>query len=353
MTGRFTTVVLGLLAGLLVSLPLLAPGAPARAQGVQESGAVILMYHRFGENEYPSTNIRVEQLDAHLKVLREGGFSILPLPDIVAAFDRGEALPDRTIAITIDDAYRSIYDVAWPRFRAAGIPFTVFVATDPIDRGNGNYMTWDQIRELHAAGVTIANHTVSHLHMPDRDLATARAEIETAQKRLTDELGTAPTLFAYPYGEASRAIAEIVREMGFVAAFGQQSAVAFGGHDRYYLPRFALNENFGAPDRFDLIVNALPLPVSDVTPADPTVTVNPPPFGFTVEPSAGDIGRLNCFAFAGGSAVELTLQRLGGMRVEGRFAEALPPGRARINCTMPAQDGRWRWFGMQYYVPAG
>ncbi len=200
MTGRFTTVVLGLLAGLLVSLPLLAPGAPARAQGVQESGAVILMYHRFGENEYPSTNIRVEQLDAHLKVLREGGFSILPLPDIVAAFDRGEALPDRTIAITIDDAYRSIYDVAWPRFRAAGIPFTVFVATDPIDRGNGNYMTWDQIRELHAAGVTIANHTVSHLHMPDRDLATARAEIETAQKRLTDELGTAPTLFAYPYG---------------------------------------------------------------------------------------------------------------------------------------------------------
>ncbi|MEQ8246764.1 MAG: polysaccharide deacetylase family protein [Alphaproteobacteria bacterium] len=352
MSGRYLTVVLGLLVGLLAGATLLGSGIPVRAQGAQDSGAVILMYHRFGEDDYPSTNIRIEQLDAHLTVLREGGFTVLPLPEIVAAFERGDPLPDRAVAITIDDAYRSIYDIAWPRFRDAGIPFTVFVATEPIDRGLGNYMTWDQLRELHAAGVTIANHTVSHLHMPDRDLATARVEIERAQARLTEELGAAPTLFAYPYGEASQAIAEIVREMGFVAAFGQQSAVAFKDHDRYYLPRFALNENFGEPDRFNLIVNALPLPVSDVTPADPTVTVNPPPFGFTVEPPAGDIGRLNCFAFAGGGAVELTLQRLGGMRVEGRFAEALPRGRTRINCTMPAQDGRWRWFGMQYYVPA-
>ena len=64
------------------------------------------------------------------------------------------------------------------------------------------------------------------------------------------------------------------------------------------------------------------------------------------------IGRLNCFAFAQGGSIDLTLQRLGGTRVEVRLAHALPRGRGRINCTMPADDDRWRWFGMQYYVPA-
>ncbi len=338
--------------GFLLGALWLAPAAPVLAQGASEGGAVILMYHRFGEADYPSTNIQVAQIDAQLKMLSDGGFTVLPLPDIVAAFERGETLPDRTIAITIDDAFRSIHDVAWPKFQAAGIPFTVFVATDLVDRGHSNYMTWDQIRALHQAGVTIGNHSVSHPHLPDQDLAVVRHEIETAQKRLTEELGEAPTLFAYPYGETSQAIAEIVEEMGFKAALGQHSAVAFAAHDRYYLPRFALNENFGARERFELIVNALPLPVSDVTPADPTLSVNPPPFGFTIEPPAENLASLNCFAFAQGGAIDLTLQRLGGTRVEVRFAQPLPPGRGRINCTMPAEDGRWRWFGMQYYIPA-
>jgi len=326
---------------------------PAMAQTVSENGAVVLMYHRFGEADYPSTNIQVAQLDAHIKTLQEGGFTVLPLPDIIAAFEQGTVLPDRTIAITIDDAFRSIYEIAWPKFRDAGFPFTVFVATDLVDRGHGNYMTWDQIRELHQAGVTIGNHSVTHPHLPDRDMAVVRREIEQAQSRLTEELGVAPTLFAYPFGEASREIADLVAELGFVAGLGQHSAVAFAEHDRYYLPRFALNENFGNADRFDLIVNALPLRAMDLSPADPTLRGdNPPAFGFSLDPAPGDIGRLNCFAFAQGGSIDLTLQRLGDTRIEVRLAHALPRGRGRINCTMPADDDRWRWFGMQYYVPA-
>jgi len=325
---------------------------PVLAQSASENSAVILMYHRFGEADYPSTNVQLAQLDAHIKTLQDGNFTVLPLPDIIAAFERGETLPDRTIAITIDDAFRSIYEIAWPKFRDAGFPFTVFVATDLVDRGHGNYMTWDQIRELHNAGVTIGNHSVTHPHLPDRDMAVVRREIVNAQTRLTEELGVAPTLFAYPFGEASREIADLVADLGFVAGFGQHSAVAFAEHDRYYLPRFALNENFGGIERFELIANALPLRAMDLTPADPTLRGNnPPAFGFSLDPVPGDIGRLNCFAFAQG-AIDVTLQRLGGTRIEVRLAEPIPRGRGRINCTMPAEDDRWRWFGMQYYVPA-
>jgi len=323
------------------------------ASAAEENGAVVLVYHRFGEADYPSTNVTVAQVDAHIKMLQEGDFTVLPLSDIIAAFESGDTLPDRAIAITIDDAFQSIYDVAWPKFRAAGFPFTVFVATDLVDRGHGNYMSWDQLRELQQSGVTIGNHTVSHPHLPDRSMSAVRREITDAQARLTDELGVAPSLFAYPFGESSSEIAELVIELGFTAAFGQHSAVSFAEHDRFYLPRFALNENFGNTDRFDLIVNALPLRAIDLTPANPTLrSNNPPAFGFTLDPAPGQIDQVNCFAYAQGSSIDLTLQRLGGTRIEVRLANALPQGRGRINCTMPAKNDRWRWFGMQYYVPA-
>lgn len=326
---------------------------PETARAAEENGAVVLMYHRFGEADHPSTNVLLVQVDAHIKMLQDGDFKVLSLPDIIAAFENGDTLPDRTIAITIDDAFQSIYDVAWPKFREAGFPFTVFVATDLVDRGHSNYMSWDQLRELQRAGVTIGNHSVSHPHLPDHDMATVRREIADAQARLMAELGVAPNFFAYPFGESSREIAELVTELGFTAAFGQHSAVAFAEHNRFYLPRFALNENFGDTARFDLIVNALPLRAMDLTPGDPTLrSNNPPAFGFTLDPAPGDIGRLNCFAFAQGSSIDLTLQRLGSTRIEVRLAQALPRGRSRINCTMPADDDRWRWFGMQYYVPA-
>ncbi len=338
--------------GVAAAVLLLWNGMSA-ARAAEDNGAVILMYHRFAEDEYPSTNIQLEQLDAHIAALRDGGFNVVPLPELIDAFEEGRQLPDRTVAITIDDAFRSIYERAWPRFKAAGFPFTVFVATDHVDRGHANYMTWDQIRELQKDGVTIGNHSVGHPHLPDLDVEDVRREITHAQLRFQEELGITPSLFAYPYGEASAEIAEFVRTFGFRAAFGQHSAVAFPSHDRFYLPRFALNENFGGADRFALIVNARPLVVSDVSPADPTLrSANPPPFGFTVDAAMGDTAALNCFAFAQGGAVDLNLHRLGPDRIEVRLARAFPPGRARINCTMPAEAGRWRWFGMQYYVPA-
>ena len=102
--------------------------------------AVVIMYHRFGEQDYPSTNIRVEQFEAHLAELTSGKFKVMDLPDIVKALKAGESLPDRTVGISIDDAYASTYTVAWPRLKKAGLPFTVFVSTGQVDRKLGGMM---------------------------------------------------------------------------------------------------------------------------------------------------------------------------------------------------------------------
>jgi len=322
---------------------------PARAAPAVDDGAVIVMYHRFGEADYPSTNVRLDQFDAHLAELTSGRYNVLPLPDIVAAFVEERPLPARSVAITIDDAYASVYAEAWPRLRRAGLPFTLFVSTDVLDRGLPGYMSWGQLREMVAAGgVTVGHHGAAHAHMADLDAAAVRADLARASARFAAEIGAVPELFAYPYGEYGRALRDLVAGAGFRAAFGQHSGAAARSDDRFALPRYPFNETFGEIDRFRLAIESLPLPVQDLTPADPLIDPanNPPAYGFTVLPGIEGLAALNCYA--GGSAV--TVERLGESRFEVRLPEALPAGRSRINCTVPGPEGRWRWRGRQFYL---
>ena len=322
-----------------------------RAQTAAEATlarAVIVAYSRFGDDvEGSASTIDLDRFQEHIDELKAGGYKVLPLPEIVAALKAGRLLPDRTVAITIDEADRSVYTQAWPRLKAAGLPFTVFVATDSVDRNSGNSMSWAQLRELAAEGVTIGNETASHAHLVGENRAYVLGQIARANDRIIAELGVTPTLFAYPYGEYDDAVRDIVKSQGFEAAFGQQSGVAHSRADRYALPRFTLSDPYGSIERFRLAAQSLPLIVTHVTP-DPVPADNPPDFAFTVDPLMGDLANLACFASDFGA---LDIDRLGDRRVALRFPDALPPGRERINCTMPASGGRWRWYGIQLLVP--
>lgn len=349
-TSQSRTIARALAASVLAGLACFA-GAAAPSPADAADSAVVLMYHRFGESGTPATNIALDQFDAHLEEIAKQGYTVLPIPEILAALKTGRELPDRTIGLSIDGAYLSAYTEAWPRLRKANLPFTLFVATDAIDDHQPGYMSWDQIRELAQAGVTIGSETASHLHMTVASRARNLEDIVKSNRRFEQEIGRAPRLFAYPYGEMSLEARDVIAGQGFTAAFGQQSGVLHKTARPYFLPRFAMNESYGDLGRFRLAANALPLAVKDVTPADPLLGEgrNPPNFGFTVTGAALDgLQTLACYASGQGKA---RIEQLGRSRIEVRLAGPFPPGRARINCTMPASEGRWRWYGMQFYVP--
>jgi peptidoglycan/xylan/chitin deacetylase (PgdA/CDA1 family) len=328
---------------------------PAMAQTSRLNGeaiashAVLFIYHRFGENQSPSTNTRIDQFEGHLQELRDGGYNVLPLADIVAALQAGETLADKTVGISIDDAYASFYVNAWPRLRAANFPFTIFIATDTIDRKAPGFMSWDQLRELSESGlVSIGSQTTSHPHMPLMDEARNAEELAKSAARIQAEIGKPPTLFAYPYGEMSLAVKTLVQKAGYAAAFGQHSGVAHAGEDFFYLPRFSLNERFGDMTRFRMAARALPIPVDDVTPIDPFLAgENPPAFGFTLASDLRNVERMGCYY----ADQTLKVERLDERRIEVRIPAAFPPGRVRLNCTLPAAGDRWRWYGTQFFVP--
>ncbi len=316
----------------------------AIAQEAMRDSATVIMYHRFGESRYPSTNVTLEQFDAHLAHLKNGDYTVLPLPQIIETLKNGELLPDRTVAITVDDAYRSVLDHAWPRLKEAGFPFTLFVATSPIDRELNSYMSWDDLRFLQEQGVTIGSQTHTHPHMHRLSEDEVRKELELSNQRFLEELGFRPELFAYPYGEYSSFVIDIVKETGFTTAFGQNSGIMHAQSDFFELPRFAFNENYGTIDRLKLAVDGLPLKVTDITPTDMVIQENPPIYGFTLSEEMQPVSQLRCFASSYGK-LEVTIL---GTRAEIRAPGPLPSPRSRINCTMPAADQRWRWFGRQF-----
>ncbi|WP_169566879.1 polysaccharide deacetylase family protein [Sneathiella limimaris] len=334
------------LAGVLTALLLQMLAIPAFA----DDWANVIMYHRFGEDKYPSTSISLEKFQTHVQEFKDPKYNIIPLEDIVDRLQAGAPLPDRTVAITVDDAYLSVYEEAWPILREAGIPFTVFASTDHLNSQGGGYMNWAQIKEMADAGVTIGHHTASHAHLPALTREQVISEIERANQEFETKLGFVPKLFAYPYGEYGTEIQNIVREFGFIAAFGQQSGVVYKGHDKYAYPRFAMSENYGNIGRLRLAMNALPLRVRNVAPSDKILQKNPPAFGFSLAEKYENISQLRCYS-SNQSGGAVPIQMIGDERVEIRLSQAYSPGRGRINCTLPGPNGRFRWFGNLFYIP--
>jgi peptidoglycan/xylan/chitin deacetylase (PgdA/CDA1 family) len=332
------SVVLVLLFGLMALF-----AAPARAA----DSAVVLLYHRFADDRAPALNTSIEQLTAHVAELKNGGYAVLPLADMVKALRAGTPLPDKAVAITVDDASIGFHDRAWPILHKAGLPVTLFLATDEMDRGGPDMMTWGQVRSLMAEGLDIGTLGAARMHMPKIPAELIAADLAKANGRLDKELGRGTTLFAWPGGEASAEAEQVLRRAGFAAAFGQHSGALWGQADPYFWPRFAQSIMYGDMQRFRLSVRSLPLPAVDITPADPAIKANPPAFGFTLAEEVPGIDGLSCFASHQG---QVKVERL-GPRIEVRMSKPIPTGRGRLNCTVPALEGRWRWFGWQFSVP--
>lgn len=342
---------------LLSSLALLAllncsalPAAPPSAVG--------LMYHHFGADQYPSTNIRLEQFEQQLQFLEENGFQVLPLMMVLEALQAGKALPDKTVVFTMDDAYESVYTEAYPRLKARGWPFTVFVASDYIDKNYSNYMSWAQMREMQQHGASFGNHSRSHAHLirrlPGEDEPQWRQrvgeDIRAAQRRLEDELSEVIEVIAYPYGEYDLALAQLVESLGLIG-MGQHSGAMGATSDFRFLPRFPMAEQFGDADEFKTKVMSLAMPLQQTPQVNPVTDAARPVLKLQFDRQHAPLKQLSCYASGQG---RIEVQRLNDYEARVQAGDDLPPGRSRYNCTAPSDEvGRFYWFSQPWIRPGG
>ena len=136
------------------------------------------MYHRFNEHKYPSTNINMEVFKKHLEIVKNSKYNFLNPNEFDSKFKTSKS--EKEILITIDDAFESFYNEAWPHLRDNKIPFILFVSTEPV--GNKGYMTWDQIREIDAVDFSlIGHHSHSHEYLIEETEENFILDIETAK----------------------------------------------------------------------------------------------------------------------------------------------------------------------------
>ncbi len=334
-----------------VALLLLAGlAAPAWADG-----AVMFVYHRFGDSRYPSTNIAVEVFAAQLEYLKHNNYTVLTAGEVARRLRSGVELPPRCVSLTVDDGYTTFLTGAMPLLRRYHYPATLFVASDSV--GRHGYLSWEQLRSLEQEGVEIGNHSAAHPYFvddqvqhPDDWRRHARADIERAQQAFTRHLGHKVALFAYPYGEYSPALAKLVRKLGFAAAFAQQSGVVDTGADLYALPRFPMGGGYATLQGFSSKARMRRLPVTDVEPLSPLISrQDPPELTFTLANSLIDTGSLRCYV-QGQNAVSVELSTDGRYHV--RAHQPLAGRRNKYTVTGRGRDGKhWYWFSHLWVHP--
>lgn len=353
----------GLIPALLAALMIFA--APSDGRAEQREGddhAVVLVYHHVANDTPASTSVTPQRFEAHLDWLTDEGYTVRPLLELLEALRAGDAVPERSVAITFDDAWVSVHDTAAPMLAERGWPYTVFVNTDAVDSGEGPVMSWDQLRELAEAGASLESHSATHAHLAGPkdgesggDWHTrVDADLARAARRLEEETGRSPRAFAYPYGEDSRALAERVARVHEFALVQRSGAIG-PTSDFLALPRFPFATGFDGLDRLERAVRSRPLPVTEAEPSPPGDGPRAPLEQLVLTIDAGDYraGQLACYA-SSGEALGLERQAEGSsLRVSVDVAGIDSAGRNKINCTAPAADGSgdWFWYAYQWLRP--
>jgi len=237
---------------LYLSHPLARSLGPLRGSHIP-----ILMYHSISDNlfgmshPYYHINIRPEMFSRQMRWLRNNGYRTIDLTQAWAGLQAGADL-SKTIVLTFDDGYRDFYTDGLPVLKQCGFTATIFLATDrihdtPARIEGADYLTWKDVRELHAEGICFGSHTVTH---PDlRSLGPDQLDYELGRSKeiIEDRLGAAVESFSYPHGfpeedrDYARYLEDVLCNLGYDHGVSTILGRASQKSNRFFLPRLPIN----------------------------------------------------------------------------------------------------------------
>ena len=318
-------------------------------QDIDDFGLISLMYHRFEENKYPSTNIRIDDFEKHIKILQENNIRFINPKNFENEIKNNKK--QRKILLTIDDGFSSFYQNAWPLLKKEKIPFILFVSTREV--GAFNYMTWDQIREISKEDfVEIGNHSHSHEYLVDESKDLILDDIKKSISIFKDQLGKNSEFFSYPFGEYSLEFKKLIKSLGFKYAFGQHSGVIDETKDFYELPRFPINEKYGEIKRFNSLTKTLPFKYKEIIPSEKYLlkNKNPPKVKIQFYEGIKNLKSLGCYSNEGDRWRQSNIKFENDLTLLINISEKFLGERGRINCSLRDPSGFWRWLGIQFVV---
>lgn len=234
-------------------------GAAGTAYGVAsdagcEPQVAILVYHRFSATADDSMTVRVTTFESQLEFFREHGYRFVPLKNVVRWIENASAtLPDKSVALTVDDGHRSVYEALRPVVLRERLPVTLFIYPSAIS--NASYaLTWDQLRELQRTGLfDVQSHTYWHPNFnterrrrtADDFLRFARFQFAYSRQRLEAELGTHVDMLSWPFGIYDDGLMALAGENGYTAGVTLDPHFVDRHAHLLALPRFLMIDAYG------------------------------------------------------------------------------------------------------------
>jgi peptidoglycan/xylan/chitin deacetylase (PgdA/CDA1 family) len=189
---------------------------------------LVLCYHAVSEEWDAPLSVTPERFEAQLARLARRGYRGVTASEALANRDDG-----RVVAITFDDAFRSVLELAAPILAPFEMVATVFAPTGfigsgspmswpEIDRWRGGPsehellpLAWDELRALVGLGWEVGSHTVTHPRLPKLGPPELRGELEESKAACEREIGVSCASVAYPYGDHNRTVVEAAAAAGY------------------------------------------------------------------------------------------------------------------------------------------
>jgi peptidoglycan/xylan/chitin deacetylase (PgdA/CDA1 family) len=288
------------------------PMAAPRA-GTVAASVIVLGYHQFSPPGVRSKNIYnmpQDVFDAEMKYLKDNNYHVVSLADVVR-FAKGEILlPPDSVAVTIDDGYKSSIVYAGPVLKKYGFPWTYFVypAFITVHEGKGA-ASWSDLTELQNEGVDIECHSMTHpflskhrqawkgpMHMltPEEYDAFLTNETVTAKAELEEHLHKTVQFFAYPFGDHDKAVEAKVVSAGFKAIFTVAGNPIHPGTNLYSMGRYVITTP--VEREFVAYLHEGALGLADLNPANGAIVTDPRPIVSAVLGYAGTINPASIVA---------------------------------------------------------
>lgn len=207
--------------GQVLVIPL-RPTNPGGLSGKGYQVVPILSYHHFSAECSNTLCIPIDEFSKQMSFLKKEGYRPVTMEQVLKFINYQEPLPKKAVAITIDDGYRSVYELVYPimrrhNFRATLFIYTAFIGNSP------NALTWEQLRELSEAGFEVEAHTISHTDLTRKRkgeseaayLKRVRRELAEPRELIGKHLGREPIWLAYPYGRLNELVIAMAIEAGY------------------------------------------------------------------------------------------------------------------------------------------
>jgi peptidoglycan/xylan/chitin deacetylase (PgdA/CDA1 family) len=203
----------------------------------------VLMYHSIDHTSHePLNNVTPQTFSRQMAALRQQGCNVISIKEFAEGMQAGRRFAHKTVVITFDDGYDDNYTSALPVLRAYGFPAVLFLAPDHI--GTRGYLTWDQIRQMAANGITIGSHVMGETYLPSLQGDKLVWALEESKRLIERELALPVEYLSYPVGGFTHEAQSAARNAGYRAAFTTNRGFS-RGVDIFALRRIRVKDTDG------------------------------------------------------------------------------------------------------------